>query len=104
MIGYGASARSSTLLNYLKLNNKTISKIIDANPLKKNLFTPGSNIKISLPYKKVINRSDVILLLAWNFKNEILKNLKKMKFKGDIIIPLPNIKIIKKNENIKNKI
>ena len=96
MIGYGASARSSTLLNYLKLNNKTISKIIDANPLKKNLFTPGSNIKISLPYKKAINSSDVILLLAWNFKNEILKNLKKMKFKGDIIIPLPNIKIIKK--------
>ena len=95
IVGYGASARSSTLLNYLNLNNKNIIKILDANPLKKNLFTPGTNIKINLPNKKNLKGVKVIILLAWNFKDEILKNLKKMNFKGIVIEPLPKIKITK---------
>ena len=82
LFGYGASARSSTLLNFCKLNNKYFQFIIDQNPLKRNLYTPGSNIKI-------INlndaKSDLIkrnmVLLAWNFKSEILKLMKNLKFK-----------------------
>ena len=95
IVGYGASARSSTLLNYLNLDNKNIIKILDANPLKKNLFTPGSNIKIYTPNKKNLKGVKVILLLAWNFKDEIIKNLKKLNFKGVVIEPLPKIKITK---------
>ena len=95
IVGYGASARSSTLLNYLNLDNKNIIKILDANPLKKNLYTPGSNIKIYLPNKKNLKGVKVILLLAWNFKDEIIKNLKKLNFKGVVIEPLPKIKITK---------
>lgn len=95
IVGYGASARSSTLLNYLNLNNKNIIKILDANPLKKNLFTPGTNIKINVPSKKNLKNVKVILLLAWNFKDEILKNLKNLNFKGVVIEPLPKIKITK---------
>lgn len=95
IVGYGASARSSTLLNYLNLDNKNIIKILDANPLKKNLYTPGSNIKIYTPNKKNLKGVKVILLLAWNFKDEIIKNLKKLNFKGVVIEPLPKIKITK---------
>ena len=43
---YGASARSSTLINYLNLNNKLIDVVFDKNKLKTNLFTPGTHIKI----------------------------------------------------------
>ena len=95
IVGYGASARSSTLLNYLNLDNKNIIKILDANPLKKNLYTPGSNIKIYTPNKKNLKGVKVILLLAWNVKDEIIKNLKKLNFKGVVIEPLPKIKITK---------
>ena len=99
--GYGASARSSTIINYCKLNNLTIKEIFEKNIIKNNLYTAGSNIKIKLPTKKRINNYDVILLLAWNFSEEIIKFLRnKIKYKGLIINILP--KIIIKNASLKN--
>lgn len=92
---YGASARSSTLINYLNLNNKIIKKVFDLNPLKSNLYTPGTHIVIKKPVDKDLNKFNLIILLAWNFKAEILNYLKKIKFTGEIIIPLPKIKLIK---------
>ena len=92
---YGASARSSTLINYLNLDNKTIKKVFDLNPLKSNLYTPGTHILIKKPFDKELNKFNIIILLAWNFKREILNYLKKIKFIGDIIIPLPKIKLVK---------
>ena len=91
IIAYGASARSSTLLNYCQLNSEYISVIIDKNPLKEGLLTAGSNIPIvsyndDLDY---IYDSDMILLLAWNFKDEIINELTNSGYKGQFIIPLP---------------
>ena len=94
---YGASARSSTLINYLNINNKLIDSIFDINKLKTNLFTPGTHIKILKPKPIIVNKYKVIIILAWNFKEEIIQYLKKIKFKGDIILPLPKIKKIKLN-------
>lgn len=86
--GYGASARSSTLLNFCKLDYKSIDFIIDNNSLKHKLYTPGSNIKIisHAESKKFIKNKNAIIL-AWNFKNEITKLLKKSSFKKMIISP-----------------
>ena len=92
---YGASARSSTLINYLNLNNKLIDVVFDKNKLKTNLFTPGTHIKILKPSRSIINRYKSLIIFAWNFKEEIIQYLKKIKFKGKIILPLPKIKIIK---------
>lgn len=92
---YGASARSSTLINFLDQNNQIIKKIFDLNPLKKGLYTPGTFIKIENPIIRNIKKFDVIFLLAWNFKEEIINFLKKIKFKGNIIIPLPDIKLLR---------
>ena len=96
IIGYGASARSSTLLNYSSIDNKYLDFIIDKNSLKNNKYTAGTNIKICLPklVKSKIKNYKYCILLAWNFKNEIIKELIKMKFLGKIIIPLPNKTII----------
>ena len=92
---YGASARSSTLINFLNLNNKTIKKVYDLNPLKQGLFTPGTLCKIEKPIPQNIKKNDVIFLLAWNFKDEIIKFLKKIKFNGYVILPLPKIKLLR---------
>ena len=97
LIGYGASARSSTLLNFGGINNKIMHTIIDKNNLKKNKFTPGSNIKI-IDYDEIISRISkfqLIVVLAWNFKKEIIKDLRDKGFKGKFLLPLPNkIKIL----------
>ena len=78
LFGYGASARSSTLLNYCRLSNRYIDFIIDKNQLKQNLFTPGTNIPITSMSKNFEKLKKMnMVLLAWNFKKEILSEMKK---------------------------
>lgn len=91
LIAYGASARSSTLLNFAGISNKEIECVIDRSPLKHGLFTPGTNIPI-ISYEEGLSKCDgkTILLLAWNFEEEIIQDLRAAGFKGDIIVPLPN--------------
>ena len=89
IFAYGASARSSTLLNYSGVDNKYLDFIIDQNPLKEGYFTPGSNIKI-ITFKNVANlikNYKTMILLAWNFKEEITKFMIDKKYKGRFIIP-----------------
>ena len=91
IFAYGASARSSTLLNASKINFKQIEAIIDKNAIKLGMFTPGSKIKI-ISLKdgiKKIKKRKILTLLAWNFKKEILKELRSLGYKGKIILPLP---------------
>jgi SAM-dependent methyltransferase len=88
---YGASARSSTLLNFCGINSEHISVVIDKNPLKEGLYTAGSNIPIVSFQDGLdeIEKSNKILLLAWNFQDEIISELREAGFKGQFIIPLP---------------
>ncbi len=95
--GYGASARSSTLINFCKIDNEKIKVIFDKNPLKHNLYTAGSNIKIIKPSKKDIKKFSNILILAWNFDREIVSYIKKTDFRGKLIIVLPKIKVVNVN-------
>jgi ubiquinone/menaquinone biosynthesis C-methylase UbiE len=88
IFGYGASARSSTLLNFAGIDNKDLKFIIDQNPLKQGLFTPGTNIPI-VSFKKVKKeiKNMKMVLLAWNFKNEIKAFMRKHNFNNFIYIP-----------------
>ena len=93
VIGYGASARSSTMLNYAGLKSDVIDCIIDKNPLKYNRYTPGTNIPIISfdEGKALFDKCSCILLLAWNFEKEITEELRANGYKGSIIVPLPNV-------------
>ena len=90
LIAYGASARSSTLMNFAGISNKEIEYVIDRNPIKHNLFTPGTNIKI-ISYEEGLKRLEGrhLLLLAWNFEEEVVADLRASGFNGDIVVPLP---------------
>ena len=90
LIAYGASARSSTLMNFAGISNKEIEYVIDRNPIKHTLFTPGTNIKI-ISYEEGLKRLEGrhLLLLAWNFEEEVVADLRASGFNGDIIVPLP---------------
>ena len=89
VVGFGASARSSTYLNFCGLNSGHIQGIIDNNPLKQGLYTAGSNIPIISKEKGLAMKADVIFILAWNFKDEIINECRKAGFKGRFLVPFP---------------
>ena len=91
--GYGASAKGNTLMNYFEITNKLIDSIIDDNPKKWELYTPGSHIKIT-GIEELSNKVDFILLLAWNFGSEIINKCRKAGYTGRFIVPVPVPKII----------
>jgi SAM-dependent methyltransferase len=93
--GYGASAKSTTLLNYFNIKNKDLDFIADLNKLKHNRFTPGSNIKILPPKNINTENVDYLLILSWNFSKEIIKqNINFLERGGKFIIPFPKIIIV----------
>jgi nucleoside-diphosphate-sugar epimerase/SAM-dependent methyltransferase len=75
IIGYGAPAKATTALNFYNLS-KEIDFIIDDNPLKNDKYIPGT--KILIKNKKNKKKADYLLVLAWNFYNEIKKNNKNL--------------------------
>ena len=74
IIGYGAPAKASTALNYFNIKNE-INFIVEDNELKHKKFIPGVNIPI-FSKEKIQNKDSLVLVLAWNFFDEIKKNNK----------------------------
>ncbi len=95
VIGYGATAKSCTVLNYCKINEKNIKYFLDTTPDKIGRYLPGSRIRIK-KYKKLSRKeADVVFLGAWNFKQEILKKEKKFRKEGGkFLIHVPKVKLI----------
>ena len=94
IIGYGATAKAVTVLNYCNIDKSLISYFIDTTPEKINRYMPGRNIKI-LKYKKnILKKYNYGFLGAWNFKDEIFKKEKKhcaKSFKFITHVPIPKI-------------
>ena len=95
IIGYGATAKSCTVLNYCKIGNNFIDYFYDTTSYKVNKYLPGSKILIK-KYKKLNKKNtDVAFLGAWNFKDEIFKKEKNfIKDGGKFIMHVPNPRLI----------
>lgn len=90
LIGYGASARSSTLLNFCGIDSRHLDVIADRAPLKHDTYTPGTDIPIVPPDRAFAVKPDVVLLLGWNFRDEILAQIRaEHGWRGEVIVPLP---------------
>ena len=90
IIGFGSSARSQTFLNFCGIDFNTIRAIIDNNPYKQNLYSPGSSIPVVNFTEGMAISPDIIMILAWNFRKEIIDLCLKNKFAGKFLIPFPN--------------
>lgn len=77
IVGYGAAAKTSTLLNFLEISDD-IQFIIDDNKLKQNYYIPGTKIKI-IPKNKIEKNIDYLIVFAWNYFDEIKKKIKYAK-------------------------
>jgi SAM-dependent methyltransferase len=75
IVGYGAPAKGNTLLNYCGVRREFIDYTCDLNPHKQGHFLPGSHIPIRSPEQIREDRPDVVLILPWNLKEEIMEQL-----------------------------
>ena len=94
IFGYGAPAKSSTMINSIGLNNNSVELIIEDSPLKQGLFTPGSHIPITGPEILEKETPDYLMIFAWNYADEIIKKVEEKYSKMNYIIPMPELKII----------
>ena len=94
IVGISAPARSSTILNFCNINSENLDYIAEKSTLKIGKFTPGSHIKVVDDNQLVIDQPDFALLLSWHLSDSIVAKIRDDGFKGKIILPLPEPKII----------
>ena len=92
IIGFGASGRGTTFLNYCGISKKYIKYIVDSSPLRAGKYMPGLKIPIyNTDYlKKNAHKIDYILIIAWNYKSSIIRQVKKINKDIKFIIPFPD--------------
>jgi SAM-dependent methyltransferase len=88
--GYGAPAKGNTLLNYFGVGPDDLDFLVDRNPLKQGLYSPGMKIPILSPDAIETERPDILMVLAWNFFEEIREQQTAFTSRGGrFLVPLP---------------
>ena len=95
IVGYGASARGNTLLNYYGIGTDTLDYIVDRNPLKQGLYSPGMHIPVEGPERLAGDDAGYLLLIAWNFADEIVEQQQEFRHRGGrFILPIPEPRVV----------
>jgi hypothetical protein len=95
VVGYGAPGKGNTLLNHCGIRADLLSYTVDRNPLKQGQFLPGTHIPIYGPERIAETRPDYILVLPWNLKEELSKQLQYVRsWGGRLVFPIPTLDIV----------
>lgn len=90
IIGFGAPAKATTLLNYFGIDHKILDYIVDDSPYKQGLYTPGTRIPVVATARMYKDKPDYVLILAWNFAKPVMKAAAAYKKQGgQFIVPVP---------------
>jgi SAM-dependent methyltransferase len=91
--GYGAPTKATTLLTHFRLG-KVLDFLVDDNPLKQNLYSPGHHIPVYPAEELYRRKPDYLLILAWNFAENIMERHQAFRTQGGrFILPMPEPKI-----------
>lgn len=94
VVGFAASAKGNTLLNYCGIDHTVIDFICDETPEKIGKYSPGTGIPIKGLEDIIEAQPDYILILSWNFKEHIMEKLRPLCPNSKFIIPIPNFEIV----------
>jgi len=92
---YGAAAKGSTLLNYFGLGTDVIDFVVDRSTYKQGRYMPGVHLPIHAPEELLNRQPDYVVLLTWNFAEEILQQQAEFRRRGGrFIIPVPEVRVV----------
>ena len=95
VLGYGAPARASTLLNHCGIRSDLMEYTVDRSPVKQGMFLPGTHIPIHAPERLAETRPDYVLVLPWNLREEISGQLEYVRsWGGRLVFPIPALEIV----------
>ena len=95
VVGYGAPGKGNTLLNYCGIRTDLLEYTVDRNPYKHGRFLPGTHIPIFEPSRIAETRPDFVLILPWNLRDEIIKQLAYVRAWGArFVVPIPEVQVI----------
>jgi SAM-dependent methyltransferase len=94
IVGYGAPGKGNTLLNYCGIRTDFLDYTVDRNPYKQGRFLPGTHIPIHPPEKIFETQPDYVLILPWNFKDEIMEQMASIReWGGRFVVPIPEVTV-----------
>jgi hypothetical protein len=92
---YGAAAKGATLVNYVGIGTDLVDFVVDRNVHKQGLHMPGTHQVIKDPKALIDEKPDYVLMLAWNFKDEIMRQQSEyLEGGGRFIVPVPTPEVI----------
>jgi hypothetical protein len=93
--GYGAPGKGNTLLNHCGIRADLLAYTVDRSPHKQGKYLPGTHIPIYAPDRLAATKPDYILVLPWNLKDEISRQLEYVRsWGGRLVFPIPTLEII----------